>query len=72
MQMVRIRFAESDKARGLVEVARRVKVVCLPDDEYLIAQSNLELLNQLGLAFEVVDTEGFDSAVRAIRTAASA
>jgi len=29
MQMVKIRFAERDKARGLVEVARRLKVVCL-------------------------------------------
>jgi hypothetical protein len=43
MQMVKIRFAEADKARGIVELARRVKVVCLPQDEYLIAEPNLGL-----------------------------
>jgi uncharacterized protein (DUF433 family) len=61
MQMVKIRFAEKDQARGLVELARRVKVICLPDDEYLIAQPNLSLLNQLGLAHEVLGTEGMDT-----------
>lgn len=67
MQMVKIRFAEGDKARGLVEVARRIKVVCLPDDEYLITEPNLNLLDQLGLGDEVLGTEGFDSAIGKIR-----
>lgn len=58
MQMVKIRFAEKDKARGLVELARRVKVICLPNDEYLIAQPNLSLLDQLGLAHEILGKEG--------------
>ncbi len=72
MQMVKIRFAEKDKARGLVELARRVKVICLPDDEYLIAQPNLSLLDKLGLAHEILGKEGFDSAIRKIRNTASA
>ncbi len=72
MQMVRIRFAEKDKARGLVELARRVKVICLPDDEYLIAEPNLSLMGNLGLAYEVLGTEGFDSAIHKIRNTASA
>jgi hypothetical protein len=72
MQMVRIRFAEKDKARGMVELARRVKVICLRGGEYLIAEPNLSLLEKLGLAYEVLGTEGFDSAIRKIRNTASA
>lgn len=72
MQMVRIRFVEKDKARGLVELARRVKVICLPDDEYLIAKPNLNLLGKLGLEYEVLGMEGFDSAIHKIRNTASA
>lgn len=71
MQMVKIRFAEKDKARGLVELARRMKVICLPDDEYLIAEANLRLLDNLGLTYEVLETEAFDSAIRKIRNPAS-
>jgi len=72
MQMVKIRFAEADKARGLVELARRVKIVCLSDDEYLIAEPNLSLLDQLGLGYEVLGTEGFDRAISKIRDTTSA
>jgi len=69
--MVRIRFTEKDNARGFVEVARRAKVICLPDDEYLIAQPNLTLLDKLGLAYQVLGIEGFDSAIRKIRNTPS-
>lgn len=72
MQMVRIRFAEQDKARGLVELARRVKVLCLPDDEYLIAEPNMSLMDKLGLSYEILGTEGFDSAIHKIRNSAFA
>jgi hypothetical protein len=61
MHRVKIRFAEGDKARGLVELARRVRVVCLPEDEYLIAEPTLSWLDQLGLGYEVLGTEGFDT-----------
>jgi hypothetical protein len=67
MQMVKIRFAEKDKARGMVELARRVKVICLPNGEYFLAQPNLSLLDKLELGYEVLGTEGFDSAIRKIR-----
>jgi len=70
MQMARIRFAEKDKARGLVELARRVKVIALRGGEYLLAEPNLSLLEQPGLAYEVLGTEGFDRALRKIRNTA--
>ncbi|MBM4045410.1 MAG: hypothetical protein FJ279_09865 [Planctomycetes bacterium] len=72
MQMARIRFAEKDRAEGLVALARRIKVVCLPDDQYLIAEANLRLLDDLGLTYEVLAVEGFDSAVRKVRNTAAA
>jgi hypothetical protein len=37
------------------------------EDEYLIAEPTLGLLNQLGLGYEVLGTEGFDSAIGKIR-----
>lgn len=68
--MIRIKFAESDNALGLMDLARRVKVVCLPHDEYLIALPNLGLLDQLGLQYQVLETEGFDSAISKVRGSA--
>jgi hypothetical protein len=70
MQMARIRFAEKDKARGLIELARRIKMICLPNDEYLIAKQNLNLMEKLGFTYEVLGTEGFDHAIHKIRNSA--
>jgi len=38
----------------------------------LIAEANLNLLDQLGLTYGILGIEGFDSAIRKIRNHASA
>jgi hypothetical protein len=53
-------------------LARRVKVISLRGGEYLLAEPNLSLLEKLGLTYEVLGTEGLDSAVCKIRNTAAA
>lgn len=71
MQMVRFRFSEKDKASGWLELAKRIKIIALRNNEYLIAKDNLELFNELGLEYEILGEEGFDSAIRKIRNTSS-
>lgn len=69
MQMVRIRLTGESKARGFVELARRIRMICLPNDEYLIAAENMHLLNELDISYEVLGREDFQNAIREIRSA---
>ena len=48
-------------------MAKRIKIIALRNDEYLIAKDNLTLFNELGLEYEILGEEGFDSAIRKIR-----
>jgi hypothetical protein len=50
MQMVKTRVPErSDRAKSLVEMARRGRVVCLPDDVFIVPEPALGLLQSLGV-----------------------
>jgi hypothetical protein len=72
MQMVKIRVAErSDRAKSLVEVARRGRVVCLPDDVFIVPEPALELLQSLGVNYEELGRGGFDYAEKALRDSAA-
>jgi len=73
MEMVRIKFKDSkDDAVGFLELSKRVRVICLPDDTYEISSSALAVLDSLNISYTVVETEGFDNAIRKIRDTASA
>ncbi len=73
MEMVRIKFKDSkDDAVGFLELSKRLRIICLPDDTYEIPSSALAALDTLNISYTVVDTEGFDNAIRKIRTTASA
>jgi hypothetical protein len=68
MQMVRIKFSDAaSEAEGFVALAKRVKVICFSDNTYEIARSGLKLLDDLGIAYDVLAEEGFDSACHALR-----
>ena len=61
MQMVKIRVPErSDRVKSLVEVARRGRVVCLPDDVCVVPEPALELLQSLGVNYQELGRGGFD------------
>lgn len=68
MQMVKIKFQDSAQdARGALELAKRFTVICLPADTYEIPVVALTVLDQLQLSYQVLETEGFDHAVRTLR-----
>ena len=72
MQMVKIKFqrAEHD-AWGALELAKRFTVICLPDDTYEVPEAALTALDDLQLAYCLLETEGFDRAVRTLRNSAT-
>ena len=54
MQMARIKFRNNkDDARGFVELAKRVKVICLPDDEYEVSLKSLKILDELKIPYDI-------------------
>ncbi len=68
MQMVKIRVPErSDRVKSLVEMARRGRVVCLPDDVFIVPEPALELLQSLGVNYQELGRGGFDYAEKALR-----
>lgn len=73
MKMIKIHFKNpSDDARGSLELAKYYKVICLPNDIYEVPAEAIELLNKLGISPQVLQEEGFDSAIRTLRNLASA
>ena len=70
MQMVKIQIPErSDRAKALVELSRRGRVVCLPDEVFIVPQPALELLQSLGVAYQELGRGGYDYAEKALRDA---
>jgi hypothetical protein len=68
MQMIKIRVPErSDRVKSLVEMARRGRVVCLPDDVFIVPEPALELLQSLGVNYQELGRGGFDYAEKALR-----
>lgn len=68
MRMVKIHIPErSDRARSLVEMARRGRVICLPDDQFLVPEPALELLQSLGVTYQELSRGGHDYAEKALR-----
>lgn len=72
MQMVKIKFQNPKQdAQGALELAKRFRVICLPEDVYEIPTAALTVLDELHLAYRILETEGFDHAVRALRNPAT-
>lgn len=66
--MVKIRIPErSDRAKSLVEMARRGRIVCLPDDGFIVPEPASELLQSLGIDYQELGRGGFDYAENAPR-----
>ena len=73
MQMVKIRVPErSDRAKSLVEMARRGRVICLPDDVFVVPEPALELLQSLGVNYQELGRGGFDYSEKALRDSRAA
>lgn len=70
--MVKLRFTnKSDDAAGFLALAREFKVICLPDDTYEVPDQAMTLLDTLHLPYVLLETEGFDHAIRTLRNPAA-
>lgn len=73
MQMVKIRIpGEDDRSKSLVELARRGRVICLPDDVFIVPEPALEFLESLSVQYEELGRGGFDYAEKALRDSLAA
>jgi hypothetical protein len=73
MQMVKIQIPErEDRARCLVELARRGRVVCLPDDVFVVPEQALPLLQSLAVRYVELGRGGLDYAEKTLRDSLAA
>ena len=73
MQMVKIQISDpAGRAKALVEMARRGRVICLPEDTFIVPEAALALLQTLGVPYQELGRGGFDYAEKALRDAAAA
>jgi hypothetical protein len=68
MQMVKIQIPDpAGRAKALVEMARRGRVICLPEDTFVVPEAALALLQSLGVPYQELGRGGFDYAEKALR-----
>jgi hypothetical protein len=73
MQMVKIQIpSREDRVKCLIELARRGRIVCLPDDVFIVPEPALELLHSLGVQVNELGRGGFDYAEKALRDSLAA
>ena len=68
MQMVKIHIPErSDRAKALETLTLRGRVICLPDNIFIVPEPALEVLQSLTVIFQELERGGFDYAEKALR-----
>jgi hypothetical protein len=73
MKFMRIRMSDPEThADGFYEIMRRGRIVCLPNDTFIVPTPALQVLDDMGVTYELLNEEGWDSVVRTLRTAAAA
>jgi len=73
MELVKIRIAShEDRSKVLVELARRGRVICLRDDEFVVPEPALELLATLNVDYDEMGRGGFDYAEKMLRDSLAA
>jgi hypothetical protein len=72
MANFRIRIDDrEDRTRGVHELSKRVRVVCLRRNEFVIPDSAVLMLKELGVKYTVVGEEVSTNEVRSIRDSAT-
>ena len=73
MQMVEIQIPDkAESAKALMELARRGRVDCYPDDVYVVPEPALEVLRNLGVSWRELGRGGIDYAQKALRDSLAA
>ena len=71
--MVKIQIPDrSDRAKAMVEMARRGRVICLPEDTFVVPEPALELLRSLSVGYQELGRGGHDYAEKALRDSLAA
>jgi hypothetical protein len=71
--MVKIQIPDrDDRLKCFVELARRGRVICLPDNVFIVPEPALELLRSLGVAWVELGRGGIDYAEKALRDSLAA
>jgi hypothetical protein len=73
MQMIKIQIPDrADREKCVVELARRGRVVCLPDNVFVVPEPALALLQSLGVHATELGRGGLDYAEKALRDSLAA
>ena len=73
MQMVKIRIVDAEKrAEALLALMRRGRVVCFPDDVFIVPEPALALLQGMNVPFQELGRGGIDYAEKALRYSVAA
>jgi hypothetical protein len=68
MQMVKIQIPDrNDRVKCVIELARRGRMVCLPDNVFVVPEPALEFLHSLGIYPVELGRGGLDYAEKALR-----
>ena len=72
MQLVRIQLPdEASRVQGFYELMRMIRVVCLPEDEFVIPEMGLSILDERGIPYALLEESGFDHALETLRDSAA-
>jgi hypothetical protein len=68
MSFVRIRISDPDReARGFVELAKRGRVICLPQHTYEVPKKHLKVLQEMRIPFVILKEESPIDALVSLR-----
>jgi hypothetical protein len=67
MQMVKIHIAERvDRAKALETLTLRGRVICLPENQFIVPEPALEFLRSMTISFQELERGGLDYAEKAL------
>ena len=67
MQMVKIQIPlRSDRAKALETLTVRGRVICLPENMFIVPEPALDVLQTLSVAYQELERGGFDYAEKAL------
>ncbi|OAI41614.1 hypothetical protein AYO40_02865 [Planctomycetaceae bacterium SCGC AG-212-D15] len=73
MQMVKIQIPDrQERDDAFVELTRHGRIVCLPEDTFIVPEPALDVLRSLNINFREIGRGGHDYAEKAIRDASAA
>jgi hypothetical protein len=68
MQMVKIHIPErKDRATALEVLTLRGRVICLPDNHFIVPEPALDTLKSLAVGYQELERGGIDYAEKALR-----